>query len=390
MMTHHTYSDMKTHTIRILIIAIALTLGSCSSGKSDATEQASEETSEIDYTLTEKQFQSSQMTLGSLETRVFHEVVKANGMFDVPPESHASVSSYFGGTVKNIKLLSGDEVKKGQTLFVLENPDFVQLQQEYLEAHSQLSYLKTDYERQTNLVKDSVTSQKNFLKAVSDYTVTKIKVASLHKKLLLMNINPTQLTLENIQSTIAIPAPIDGFVTKINVTRGTFLSPSETAISLVNTTHLHVELNIFEKDLANVQIGQKIQFKIQEEVSNVYNATVHLINKTIDPESRTIGLHGHLLEEQLNHRFIPGMYLEALIYTSSESKTALPQNTVVEIEGKFYVLVLESFENAAYSFRKKEVKTGASLHGYIEILNASDFKKEDRLLTKGSFDLITE
>ncbi|NEN25038.1 efflux RND transporter periplasmic adaptor subunit [Cryomorpha ignava] len=381
---------MKFFTISHLFFAAALTLVSCSSNNSEPIEIAAESPAESGYTLSENQFQTSGMELGKMEMKEFHEVVKANGMFDVPPKNKASVSSYFGGTVKDIELLPGEHVKKGQTLFILENPDFVQMQQDYLEAKGQLTYLKSDYERQTNLAEDNVTSQKTFLKAESDYAVTKVKVESLGKKLSLMNINPNTLTLENMRSVIAITSPIDAYITKVNIIRGAFLSPAQAAIELVNTDHLHLELSVFEKDLPKVRVGQDILFRIQEDKGQEYKATVHLINKTIDPENRTIGIHGHLVDEKSADQFTPGMYVEATIYATSKSMAALPQNAVVEIDDKSYVLELESSSNNEYVFSQKEVKTGATTSGFIEILNAPDFDSNAEFLTNGAFNLITE
>lgn len=381
---------MKFFTISHLIVAAALTLASCSSNDSNPIEIAAETPTDSPFTLSEAQFQSSDMELGKMEIKAFHEVVKANGVFDVPPKNRASVSSYFGGTVKNVELLPGEYVKQGQTLFVLENPDFVQMQQDYLEAKGQLTYLKSDYERQTNLAQDNVTSQKTFLKAESDYTVTKVKVESLGKKLALMNINANTLTLENMRSAITITSPINGYITNVNITRGSFLSPAQAAITLVNTDHLHLELSVFEKDLPKVRVGQDILFRIQEDNGQEYKAIVHLVNKTIDPESRTIGILGHLVGDSLTDRFVPGMYVEATIYATSNSMAALPQNAVVEMDDKYYVLMLEDSTRTPYTFVQKEVIVGVSNPDFIEILNAKDFNSNATFLTNGAFNLITE
>lgn len=380
-------------TVSILLSAFSTSLSSCSSNsESDGSvnEVSMEENTMETFEITEQQFTSSVMKMGQLEVKPFHDLVKANGMFDVPPENRASVSSYFGGTVKSIQLLPGEKVKKGQILFVLENPDFVQLQQEYLEAKSQLHYLESDYERQKNLVKDSVTSRKNFLKAESDFLSTQVKVESIGKKLMLMNISPSNLTFETIRSSISIPSPITGYITKININLGEFLNPAETAISLVNTDHLHLEINIFEKDLSSVKIGQHILFNIQNGSEMDYEATVHLVNKTIDPENRTIGIHGHLIDESLNDLFTPGMYLEARIEVSSGSVLALPEAAVVDMENNYYVLVLDQQTGENYSFVKKEVQIGAKSNGFVEIINAKSFKNSDQFLTSGAFDLILE
>ncbi|GAA5020681.1 hemolysin D [Marivirga lumbricoides] len=355
-----------------------------------ANENLNQAKEENIYEITKKQFQSASMELGQLEKTAFHEVVQARGMFDVPPENKAAVSCYFGGTVKSIKLLPGEKVKKGQVLFMLENPDYVQIQQDFLEAQGQLSYLKADYERQKNLAKDSVTSQKNFAKAESDYRVTSAKVKGLSKKLALMNINPHTLTVENISTTIPILSPIAGYVTEVAISRGAFLTPSQLAVSLVDPDHIHLELNIFEKDLAKVSVGQSIRFSIQEDKSASYEATVHLVNKTIGQENRTVGIHGHLADEKLAAQFNPGMYIEAEIFTNTEEKSALPKEAVVELDNKYYALVLKDSSATAYTFQRTEVKTGLSNNERMEVLNTSAFDENTQFLTRGAFNLITE
>ncbi|UII26024.1 efflux RND transporter periplasmic adaptor subunit [Fulvivirga maritima] len=367
-----------------------LMLSACSSDSSSSIDAKAElpKSEENTIRLTAEQFNSSQMEIAPLEMVEFSNTIKANGMFDVPPENKATVSSYFGGTVKDIKLLPGQPVKKGQMIFTLESPEYVQLQQDYLEAKGQLKYLKSDFERQENLIKDNVTSQKNYLKAESDYTVTKVKAESLAKKLLLMNINPEKLTMENIRTSIYVLSPINGFVTSVNITKGTYLNPSETAITIIDTGHLHLELNIFERDLPFVKIGQPISFSIQEDKSNTYHGTVHLINKAVDPESRMINIHGHLVDEEFTSAFSPGMYVEAQIATSSEKRAALPKEAIVEIDDHYYVLARTT--NNSYQFKKQEVKIGASNHEFIEITNAEDFKSNTQFLVKGAFNLITD
>jgi len=383
---------IKNHLINAFVFTAILLITSCSSESENTPVEVAQGDIPVqgDYKITANQFESSGMKLGKIEMKEFYDVVRAKGMIDVPPEYRTSVSTYFGGNVKELRLLTGEEVKKGQTLFVLENPDYVQMQQDYLEAKGQLSYLKSDYERQKNLVEDNVSSQKKFLKAESDYRVTNVKVESLGKKLKMMNIDPNSLTMENITSTIRITSPLDGFITAINITKGVYLNPSQTAISIVNTDHLHLELDIFEKDISKVKVGQTIKFKIQEEGNTEYEGTVHLVNKNVDIEKRTIGIHGHLIDDQVAKRLSPGMYVEADIYTASDSKPSLPREAAVDLDGNLYVLVLETSENEEYVFREKEIKAGASNREFIEITNTDDFTSDAQFLISGAFNLIRE
>ncbi len=337
-------------------------------------------------TLTESQFSEGHMELGKISPNEFTTVVKANGMFDVPPENKALVSAYFAGYVKDITLLPGEAVKKGQVLFTLENPEYVQVQQAFLEASGRLNYLKSDYERQKTLLDDNVTSQKNFLKAEAEYKVTLAQYQSLKKKLGLMNIDPNTLTGENISATIGVLSPLSGYVTSIEAGKGMFLTPSDVAMTITDTSNLHIELKIFEQDLPVVKVGQIIKIRVQNDTQQVYLGEVHLVNKAIDPVERTVNIHGDLTNEEDAKLFAPGMYIEAEILTSKAFYPALPVEAIANIENNFYVLVKEG----ETTFKRKSVKVGASDNGYTQILNVDDFDGNATFLTKGAFNLIKE
>jgi cobalt-zinc-cadmium efflux system membrane fusion protein len=268
----------------------------------------------------------------------------------------------------------------------MENPEYVQMQQDFLEAKGRLNYLKSDYERQKLLLDDQVTSQKNFLKAESEYKVTLVQYQSIKKKLGLMNINANTLTGENISSVISVLSPLSGFATSINASKGMFLNPSDVAMTITNTDQLHIELKIFEKDLPSVKVGQSIKIMLQNEPGKVYEGKVHLINRAINAAERTIDIHGDLVNEADAKLFAPGMYIEANILTATEKLLALPQEAVANIENDFFVLVKLS----TTSFKRMPVKIGATNNGYVQILNADDFDANTEFLTKGAFNLISE
>ncbi|MGM1054816.1 MAG: efflux RND transporter periplasmic adaptor subunit [Bacteroidota bacterium] len=385
---HKKRIPMKVYGLFTLVM---LTLFACNSDK-DSNEpiQLEDRANSGAVTITPSQFSSSQMELGTLSKQEFHQSVKTNGMFDVPPENKASVSAYFGGYVKELDLLPGQEVKKGQVLLTLENPEYVQLQEEFLVAKAQLGYLKSDFERQKELVKDNVTSQKNFLKAESEYRVTSASYESLKKKLGLMNINANNITENSIRSTISITAPIKGYITEVNAEKGMFLNPADIAVTITNTDHLHIELNIFETDFPQVEIGQEIQFRLQKEGSNYYQAKVYLISKSIDAQKRTANVHGHLTNDDEIRLFAPGMYVEAEIFTTTDSLPALPQEAIVNIDELHYVLVKTAEEPEGIKFDRKEIQVGKTANGFTEIKNAGDFNENSEFLVKGAFNLINE
>jgi len=258
-----------------------------------------------------------------------------------------------------------------------------------LEIKSQLTYLRSDFERQQALSRDNIASQKNFLKSESDYLSHLAMFEGLKKRLSLLDIDPESVTAENIKSDIPVYAPISGYITEVNAENGGFLSPSEIALSIINTDHIHLDLNIFEKDINSLKEGQKILFRLPDKKNVNYEAEVFLIGQSIHAENRMVNVHAHLKDESQNQGFVPGMYVEADIFVSEGSTAkALPVDAVVESSGQHFVLLKRGEEDGEMVFVKKDIKTGASSANRIEVLNPEDFLPSDEFLVKGAYSLI--
>jgi len=368
---------------------VLIIFSACSSdnGKKQTAEESLPAASEQIITITAEQFTSSHMALGKLSTQNFSGRIHATGMLDVPPEYRAAVSAYYGGTVKNIHLLAGQRVEKGATLFTLENPLYIQMQQDYLTAKSRLNYLKAEYERQKKLLHENVVSQKKYLKAESDYLTILADYNALDKKLRLLNMNPDKLDAQSLSTFARITAPIVGYVTQVNITKGQYLSPNEVAVSLVSTEHMHLELIVFEKDITKIKKGQSIRFRLPDSPSAYYEAEVFLAGQAVQEADRTIHVHGHLKNEAQESDFIPGMYIEAEILVDEVEAPALPSDAVVELDNTHYILVKQSADNGLYTFVRRMVKTGKSNDGYMQILNADELGDAE-IVIKGAFNLI--
>jgi len=347
----------------------------------ESLTERSENVSEIK--ISKQQFESQHMQFGEVEEHSFNTVVKANGMIDVPPENRSSVTTFIGGYISEIPLLVGDKVEKGQFVASLQNTNIVEIQQEYLEVSAQLDYLKNEYSRQKTLFEEKITSQKNYLKAESTYKSSLASYNGLQQKLQMMNINPTDVEQGKITSTIHLYAPINGYVTKVNVSNGSFVSSSSELLEIVNTDHIHIELNVFEKDILTIKKEQEIHFTVPKTSDMIYEAEVHLVGTSIDND-RTIKVHGHLKDESVS--FITGMFVEADIITHSKKTSAIPKSAIVKTEENDFVFVLNNFENETYYLNKIKLKTGLENEKFTEIINAEQLK-DKKIITSGVFML---
>ncbi|WP_339752572.1 efflux RND transporter periplasmic adaptor subunit [Algoriphagus aquimarinus] len=338
-------------------------------------------------TVSQKQFETMRMTWGSPKLEEFSEGLSVQGMVKVPVEGIQEISAYFGGYVSGLNKLEGQPVRKGEVLFYLENSDFIRLQQEFLEANSQLNYLQAEYERQKTLYGEKISSQKNYLKAEADYQGTKAKAESLKRQLALININADQLKPENIRSKVPVLSPISGFVDGIHLVQGSFLAVAGKAMTLISKEHMHIELVIFEKDASHIHQGQKVQVSIPDLPGRTLIAEVFVVGQSINNE-RQINVHAHLPNEEEEELLFPGMFVEAKLMLDPKEAWVVPATSVIVSEGESYVLVQREKTETGFKLEKIAVKTGLESDEMIELLPNEALDENTVILTHGGFNLL--
>jgi cobalt-zinc-cadmium efflux system membrane fusion protein len=348
--------------------------------------------------LTPAQVTNAGVRLGKAEQRQISGVVKANGQLDVPPQQLVSVSVPLGGFLKSTTLLPGSKVSQGQVIAVMENPDYIQLQQDYLEASNQSEFNKTDYERQQELAKENVNAQKTLQQAKASYLNSLARMSGLAARLKMINIDAASLKAESITSTANIYSPIDGFVTDVHVNIGKFVNPTDVLFTIVDTEHLHAELTIFEKDVPKVHLGQKVRFTLANE-SKERTAVVYLIGREIRPD-RTINIHCHIDKEDKD--LLPGMFLTAVVETGGVTVTALPDDAIIDYQGRKYIFTPANVQHQKNSaedpkqhqaenhFQMIEVTTGASESGYTEVTLPGDFDRNSDVVVAGGYAILAK
>jgi len=382
-------NNAKKYIFALLVILISMSCGKLNNDKEVSIDSSKTTKITGDSKLVKvsiEQFQSENMKLVSMEELPFPLHIRTTGVIDVPPSSKAVISAYIGGYIKNSPLLIGDKVKKGQALVTLENLDFIQMQQEYLEVSEQLSYLKSEYERQKVLYDEKISSKKNYLKAESNYKKANAQYSGLHKKLKLLNIDPNLVSNGKLTSVSTIFAPISGSITKVGISSGTYISPADKIMEIINTDHIHIELRVFEKDILKIEKGQKISFRIPESSNEDFEGEIHLIGKSID-ENRTVKVHAHI-KDHIKQNFLVGMFIEADIEISNKDAISLLEDVLIKINEENFVLMLKSKDKDYYTFIKKKVKIGQNFNGYTEIIDANLLKEKGQFLL-GDFNLIS-
>jgi cobalt-zinc-cadmium efflux system membrane fusion protein len=384
---------ITTKVFLIFVLSTLMFSGCNNRPETSETEERHHEESENMVELTPAQYKVAGIELGSIEQRNISNVIKVNGILETPPQSLASINAVIGGFVKETSLLPGNRIEKGEVVVVMEHPDYIQLQLDYLDSDSKLTYLELEFARQKGLQEKNVSSAKTFQRTTADYKSIKARVSALEQKLALIGIDANQLReSEKISRTIKVYSPISGYVSRVNVNIGKYMNPADVMFEIVNTEHLHAELTVFEKDISKIKEGQRIRFTLPNEDNVERLATVHLIGRLIN-EHRVVKVHGHLDKE--DEEYLPGMFIKAFIELSNNTVNALPEEAIVRSGGKHYIYIFKgnrTEDNLEMSdFEMIEIQEGVTEGLYTEVALPDTFDiNSNQIVIKGAYSLISK
>ena len=363
--------------IFILITAV-LFLISCGNKKSE--EEATDNTTiENVTTLTDAQIKNAGIQIGKIEQKEISATLKLNGKIDVPPQNLVSISVPMGGYLKSTKLLEGMFVSKGQVLCVVEDQQYIQLQEDYLLAKAKIGYAKAEFERQKELNQSKASSDKVYQQAQAEYNSLSVLVQSYGEKLKFAGINPSNVSAKSISKNINVYSPISGYISKVNVNTGKYVTPSDILFEIVNPTDIHLALTVFEKDINKLAIGQSLMAYTNTNPEKKYHCKIILIGKDFT-ENRSTEMHCHFTN--YDKALLPGMYMNAEIEVKSQKSNVLPSDAIVSYENKNYIFIAKGNSQ----FEMKEVTVGNSENEFTEIL--SDDLNEASIVIKGTYALL--
>jgi cobalt-zinc-cadmium efflux system membrane fusion protein len=345
------------------------------------TEQTNEEKNSSNIvTLTQEQCKNVDIETGTLINKNISSLLKVNGKIDVPPQNIVSVSVPLGGYLKSTHLLPGMFINKGEVLAVIEDLQYIQLQQEYLTAKAQLLLIESEYNRQMELNKSKAASDKIFEQAKTNYETHLVLIKSLEQKLLLIGLHPDKINANNISKSINIYSPITGFVTAVNANIGKYITPTEVLFELVDPRDIHLTLSVFEKDINKLSVGQKLLAYTNTRPEKKYKCEIILISRNLTSQGFA-EVHCHF--EQYDKILLPGMFMNAEIEYTSHPCYVLPEKAVLRYENKQYIFIAK--ENN--QFQMLEIRTGYTENGLVEVIN-SDSLINQPIVVKGAYNLL--
>ncbi|MCB0605363.1 MAG: efflux RND transporter periplasmic adaptor subunit [Saprospiraceae bacterium] len=375
----------------------------------DSAEKISSEKSpeheheeETIVSVSDEQMKAVGIEVGKVQFKELTSTLKANGMLTVPGNHKADVTFLSEGVVKSILVQLGDHVKKGQVIATVANPRFIQLQEDLLNTNNQIEVVSLEVKRQKELNDGNAGSLRNLQNATAELKGLYTKKASLGQQLRLLGIDPEKVGVGNLRSTLPVLSPIGGVVSTLFAKIGSFISASNPVAEIVDNSSLHLDLQIFEKDLPAIKIGQTIHFTITNNPVKEYDAIVYSIGSAFENDSKSIPVHARVNGDKSG--LIDGMNATAIVSLKNNTTPAVPNEAIVEAGGKNYVFVLtnkkvedthveQDLEHQHEStthrenkvFERMQIVKGTSAMGYTAVTFIQTIPDDSFIVTKGAF-----
>ncbi len=335
--------------------------------------------------LSNSQAETIGLEFGDLFSIKVNDFVKATGSLGLPPNANYSVSAKTNGIIKGTKkFVEGDYIKKGTVIAYLENADLIVTQQSYLEAKAQLRLKRLEVERQKSLIESNAGVVKNLQNAEAEVSVLEAKTYGLAKQLSFLGISTSNLSPSTIKKQIAITAPMSGYISKVSFHNGMYAQSTVSLLDIISSEHLHLELDVFEKDIANIKKGQKISYTVPALGETIYYGIVYVIGKEFNSSSKTIRVHGHL--DGISPIFLKDLFINAKIYLNDVESKALPEKAIITDGANSFIYVAnEKANDKEIEFEKITVITGATDNGFTAVKLIDTVPDGMKIVTKGAY-----
>ncbi|KRB55663.1 efflux RND transporter periplasmic adaptor subunit [Flavobacterium sp. Root186] len=386
-LTQSSQSFISLRALRFALACLAVTLIACSEKKTEETHE--EEKSQTEAALTESQYKTVGIETGFVEERNLNKIIKANGYTTVPPQNSAEVSTLIGGTVKDIYVLEGTFVNKGKVLATIQNLEVIEIQEDYHSAAANVEYLQLEYNRQKTLSDENVNPRKTFQEVKAKLAAERARAQAAKNKLEALHVGT-----KGSSSLVPIVAPISGYVGKISIAKGAFAQTGVSLFEVVDNSQMHLDLNVYEKDLGSISIGQVIDFVLTNQSNKSIKGKIFGINKSFSNESKTVAVHAKIDPADAKD-LISGMYVSANINIVNATVPALPKDAVVRNADKYFVFVQEEehknekTKETEIHFKAIEVIPGTTDLGFTEIKFVDRIATDAKIVTKGAFYLLS-
>lgn len=380
---------MTKRLLIIIVITAAAVLGFSRLADTPAGAHAHEEEEHVDVDnigVTLQQMKVADIRLGQVTRQPMNTSIPVNGQLTLRPQAMGEVTSLMGGVVKRILVTDGQAVRKGQVVAMIENTDIVAMQREYYSASRQSQFARLEMERQQKLRKTGAGVERNLQQAEKELRVAQANLAGLGRQLQQVGVSPSLVAQGRFVTTFPVHAPIGGTVSSISASLGSYVDMQTPLMQVRDNSALECDVNVFEKDLDKVKVGQSVQLSVTNQPGKRIEGTVYGVNGYFNNGAKTVAVHVRL-HDTARCALVDGMYVDGVIVVGSREAETLPSTAIVRADGKSYIFALNGKRAGGYSFSRHEVTTGSSMNGNTQVELCEHIRKGQEIVTDNAYYL---
>jgi membrane fusion protein, heavy metal efflux system len=383
------------------VLAVAATILSPTSDKLVA-ESSSEQSRRVGalYYPTPKQWAS--LTIVPINEMVFRTEHLTEGKIAVDEDRATLVYSPYAGRVIKLLAKPGEKVTAGQPLFVVESPDMVQAQNDFINAVSGLNKARSTlalahiveqqnkslYETKAAPLRDVQQSQAAALAAQNDLRSAETSLEVVRNRLRILGKTDAEITTFGetgaINPLTTISSPIAGTVVQRRVGPGQYINTTSNSAAANDATFVIGDLStvwlvayVRESEAQNVKVGQALRFTVLAFPNRVFVANIAYVATSFDPGTRRLLVRATINNTEGALR--PEMFANVTILTGEgDNSLAVPREAVIYDGNSARVWIAHDDQ----SVEARQIKTGLSNGQMVEVL--SGLQLGEKVVSKGS------
>lgn len=310
-------------------------------------------------------------------------ILKAMGKLLAPKPQTAIVSHAFSGRVAEVHVAVGDWVEEGQPLITLESHEVGEAKSEFYKATADLELARLNLQREERLMEQEIGVQKNLVAAEAAFKIAQSNAEAAEKTLHVLGFNEDQVKeiaeTHQISPQITLFAPITGRIVASEAVLGALVDASSEILRIIDTTMLWVDAEIYEKDIAKVRIGQKVEIVVPAYPEKGFHGDVSYVGTLVDEETRTITVRAEVQNPEAQLK--PGMFADVKILLNGNSAMLMIPCPAILQDGNKKIVFVQSGDE----YERREVETGSLDGEYRQILSGLD--EGDKVVIEGNYQL---
>ncbi len=339
--------------------------------------------------LTPEQMVTAKIATATVEVRAVSAEIAATGEIVPPDNGIARVGPKMSGRVTKLAKGVGDPVRAGEVLAMLNSPELGRAKADYLVAATTARVTRENADREKALFDKGVGTERDWRNAEGEAAKARAEKEAAELRLHTFGISDAQLKKlspdDHYGSSISVTSPIAGVVVERPLSVGQMAEPQDTMFVVMDLTKVWVQVDVYERDLQQVTVGQSVEARVQAWGERAFTGTIEVIGAVIDRRSRTIKVRVVLANPE--GALKPGMFAAVKLGgTKAEPREGLfIPASAVQRDGDASVVFVPVGD---HEFQMREVEFRTQTGDWFEVIHG--LAPGEKVVSSGAFLLKSE